>query len=70
MAFNNVASTFEVPATHLGDHCAATLKTSIAIHNVKGSCPVKYDPQKFGDIFSVSGFNAEISYVFVFLHPF
>ena len=69
LAHSNVASTFEVPATHLGDHCAATLKTSIVIHNVKGSSPVKYDPQKFGDSFSAACFNTEISYA-SFFAPF
>ena len=66
LALKNAASTFQVPATHVGDHFAATLKTSIVIHNVKGSCPVKYDPQKFGDSHSVSGFYMDISYAFVF----
>ena len=35
LAFSDAFSTFEAPATHLGDRCAATLKTSIVIHNVK-----------------------------------
>ena len=61
MAYDNVASTLEVPASHLGDHRAATLSTSLVIHNVKGSSPVRYDPLKFGDPHASEGFNYEIS---------
>ena len=61
MAYDNVASTLEVPASHLGDHRAATLSTSLVFHNVKGNSPARYDPLKFGDPHASEGFNHEIS---------